>query len=380
MFNYCYIKGFVVALHFVLICYAAPLRGDTENSTIERTEELKMHSGTISIHKLVPTREHFPHVNKLNLAEEYHRYEGEFKELSELQHDGREALYRRNQNGNAQRSKLDEVKRQLVESQRVDSRIIMLDQMKNQKDFRLDGLEYLGKSVNMLERSLGKENIEFKDQLKEFDAERRTKYLRVDKRHKLSKEEKFRLLAESERLQKEKILIEENQIKESSKLNHPGSREHLESVWTESDGFDKDTFTPTAFFRFHDKNGDNFLDILEVEAFFISEIRKVYGSKELNYEAREKLALMREHLMPEIDINQDELVSLEEFIVYTSSNERFNNNEGWQTLDQFDRYSQEDLKEFAKERIEKGDETYDYYDYLDQPEDFEYLEFSDQNI
>ena len=372
--------SYVFTLHFSLICFSAPLRGDTGNSTIERTEESKIHPGTIAIHKLVPTKEHLPHVNKINLAEEYHRYGKEFKELSKLQRGGEAALDGDDQNSNAQRSKLDEVKRQLVESQRVDRRIIMLDQLRNQKDFRLDGLEYLGESVKMLDKRMGKENNEFKDQLKEFDAERRTKYLHVEKRHKFSLKDKLRLMAEAERLQEEKILIEEIQKKEYAKLNHPGSREHLESVWTESDGFDKGTFTPTAFFRLHDKNGDNFLDILEVEAFFIPEVRKVYGSKELNYEAREELALMREHLMPEIDLNQDELVSLEEFVLYTSSNERFNNNEGWQTLDQFDRYSQEDLKEFAKERIENGDDTYDYYDYLDPLEDSEYLDFPKENM
>ena len=381
MFHSSYFLNFVVSLLFVSFCYSASLRGDTGNSTIEMTEESKIPivSGTISINVLAATKEHLPHVNKLNLAEEYHRYEREFKELSEFQQNGEETLHREDQNSNAHRSKLDEVKRQLVESQRVDRRIIMLDQLRNRKDFRLDGLEYLSESAKMLDKKMSKENNQFKDQLSEFDAERRTKYLRDEKRHDLSQKDKLRLMAEAERLQDEKILLEEFQKKEYAKLNHPGSREHLESVWTESDGFDKGTFTPTAFFRLHDKNGDNFLDILEVEAFFIPEIRKVYGSK-LNFEAREELALMREHLMPEIDLNQDDLVSLEEFIVYTSSNERFNNNEGWQTLDQFDRYSQEDLKEFAKERIENGDDTYDYYDYLEPLNDSEYLDFPDENV
>ncbi|KAI6648356.1 Nucleobindin-2-like [Oopsacas minuta] len=369
---------FLVILSIVSYCYSAPMRGETGNTSVvdKNIDELKLEPDTVPIQKLVPAIEHLPGINKLNLASEYNRYVKELKPFSELNLKDREDLAKNDQKTNGLRSKLDEVKRQLIESQRVDRRLVMLEQMQNEKDFRLDGLEHFGEAVQKLEKKKKKED-ELKDQLKDFDAERRRKYFRVEKQQKLSQKDKLRLLAETERLKEENKLLEENEKKEIAKLNHPGSREHLESVWTESDGFDKGTFTPIAFFRLHDKNSDNYLDILEIEAFFIPEVRKIYGSHELNYEAREELALMREHLMPEIDLNHDELVSLDEFLSYTSSNERFNSNEGWQTLDQFDHYSQEDLKIFEEQRL-KNEDSYDYYDYLEPLENPDYEDYSDE--
>ena len=365
-----------ILLHCGLNTYSASMRGD--NATAEKiTEEIQAEPDRVPIQKLSPAKEHFPHINKHMLANEYKRYAEEV----ELDPKNREALPENTQQGSAgHRSKMDEVRRQLVESQRVDRRIDLLGRMGNAKDFRLDELEHLGESLQGLGKKVvkGDTDDEFRDQLKEFDVERRRKFLRMEKRQKLSEKDKLRLMAETERLKEEKRLEDEHQKKEYAKLNHPGSRDHLESVWTDSDGFDKGTFTPAAFFRLHDKNGDNYLDILEIEAFFIPEIRKVYGSESLNYEAREELALMREHLMPEMDLNHDKLVSLDEFLSYTSNNERFDKNEGWQTLDQFDQYSQDELREFADERRKRGDSSYDYDDYLEPFEDSDYEDYSNQ--
>ena len=350
------------------------MRGD--NGTFEKTEEIQIESDRIPIQRLVSAQEHFPHINKHKLANEYERYAEELKVFSEDSNGAEEREAPESELH--QRSKMDEVRRQMVESQRISRRIDLLGRISDAKDFRLDEMEQLGEAIQGLGKKAGKGDTDdkFKDQLKEFDTERRRKFLRMEKRQKLSEKDKLSLMAETERLKEEKRIEEENQKKETAKLNHPGSRDHLESVWTENDGFDKGTFTPAAFFRLHDNNGDGYLDILEIEAFFLPEIRKVYGSEGLTYEAREELALMREHLMPEMDLDHDKLVSLDEFLSYTSNNERFENNEGWQTLDQFDQYSQEELREFAEDRRARGDALYDYEDYLEPMEGSDYEEYS----
>ena len=361
----------LILSHCVLSCSCASMRGD--NGTVE---EIRSEPDKVPVQKLFAAEEHFPRINKHKLANEYNRYAEELKAYPDNPNpNGREGLPENaRQPGAEHRSKMDELRRQMVESQRVDRRLDLLGRIGNAKDFQLDELERLGESINGVGKKTAKGGTdeEFRDQLKEFDTERRRKFLRMEKRQKLSEKDKLRLMAETERLQEEKRLEEEHQKKESAKLNHPGSRDHLESVWTDNDGFDKGTFTPAAFFGMHDKNGDGYLDFLEIEAFFIPEIRKVYGSDRLNFEAREELALMREHLMPEMDLNQDELVSLEEFLTYTSNNERFDNNEGWQTLDQFDQYSQDELMEFAEERRKRGDALYDYDEYLEPIYDSDY--------
>lgn len=65
---------------------------------------------------------------------------------------------------------------------------------------------------------------------------------------------------------------------------------------------------------FVDTNGDEMLDALELEAMFLVEVRKIYGENGDSTELHEEMSRMREHVMKEIDRNQDGLLSLNEFL------------------------------------------------------------------
>ena len=54
-----------------------------------------------------------------------------------------------------------------------------------------------------------------------------------------------------------------------------------------------------------DTNGDEMLDALELEAMFLVEVRKIYGENSDSTELYEEMSRMREHVMKEIDRNQD---------------------------------------------------------------------------
>lgn len=57
----------------------------------------------------------------------------------------------------------------------------------------------------------------------------------------------------------------------------------------------------------------------------------------------------------QLDKNKDGMVSLDEFLGYTKSNE-YDNKEGWKPVVDEDQFSEEDLKKFE-------DDYDDYYDY-----------------
>lgn len=63
-----------------------------------------------------------------------------------------------------------------------------------------------------------------------------------------------------------------------------------------------------------DTNGDEMLDALELEAMFLVEVRKIYGENSDSTELYEEMSRMREHVMKEIDRNQDGLLSINEFL------------------------------------------------------------------
>lgn len=54
--------------------------------------------------------------------------------------------------------------------------------------------------------------------------------------------------------------------------------------------------------------------MLELEAMFLVEVKKIYGEDSDPTELHEEMSRMREHVMKEIDHNQDGLLSLNEFL------------------------------------------------------------------
>ncbi|KAF7245601.1 Nucleobindin-2, partial [Varanus komodoensis] len=225
---------------------------------------------------------------------------------------------------------------------------------------------------------------------------------------------KYEMLKEHERREYLKTLDEEKRRQEEAKyeemkkkhgdhpkVNHPGSKDQLKEVWEEADGLDPNEFDPKTFFKLHentasteydsqdglwdimknphitdikisplavnsfldtvqgvDVNSDGFLDEQELEALFTKELEKVYDPKNEEddmVEMEEERLRMREHVMNEVDINKDRLVTLDEFIRATEKKE-FLEPESWETLDQQQVFTEEDLKEFEIHISQQEDE------------------------
>ncbi|XP_019407565.1 PREDICTED: nucleobindin-2 isoform X1 [Crocodylus porosus] len=182
---------------------------------------------------------------------------------------------------------------------------------------------------------------------------------------------KYEMMKEHERREYLKTLNEEKRREEESKyeeqkkkhgdhpkINHPGSKDQLKEVWEEADGLDPNDFDPKTFFKLHDVNNDGFLDEQELEALFTKELEKVYDPKNEEddmVEMEEERLRMREHVMNEVDLNRDRLVTLEEFLKATEKKE-FLEPDSWETLDQQQLFTEEELKEFESHISQQEDE------------------------
>nr|XP_021524262.1 nucleobindin-1 [Aotus nancymaae] len=115
-------------------------------------------------------------------------------------------------------------------------------------------------------------------------------------------------------------------------------------------------WTPTGltqdFFILHDINSDGVLDEQELEALFTKELEKVYDPKNEEDDMREmeeERLRMREHVMKNVDTNQDRLVTLEEFLASTQRKEFGDTGEGWETVEMHPAYTEEELRRFEEE-------------------------------
>lgn len=71
-------------------------------------------------------------------------------------------------------------------------------------------------------------------------------------------------------------------------------------------------------------NGDKYIDIYELEAIFQAELDKMYDPENPDDDVREmeeERARMRQHVMKEVDKNNDGAISMKEFLDYTNSME-----------------------------------------------------------
>ncbi|XP_053138805.1 nucleobindin-2 isoform X2 [Hemicordylus capensis] len=182
---------------------------------------------------------------------------------------------------------------------------------------------------------------------------------------------KYEMMKEHERREYLKSLDEEKRRQEESKyeemkkkhgnhpkVNHPGSKDQLKEVWEEADGLDPNDFDPKTFFKLHDVNNDGFLDEQELEALFTKELEKVYdpnNEEDDMVEMEEERLRMREHVMNEVDINKDRLVTLDEFMKATEKRE-FLEPDSWETLDQQQIFTEEELKEYESHISQQEDE------------------------
>ncbi|KAI0215612.1 Nucleobindin-2 [Lamellibrachia satsuma] len=118
---------------------------------------------------------------------------------------------------------------------------------------------------------------------------------------------------------------------------------------------DKKDFDPKTFFYLHDVNGDGFLDENEVESLFQKELDKLYdpnAPEDDQMERYEEMNRMREHVMKEIDKNDDRMVSLDEFVESTKR-ASYEKEEGWEDLEDNEQFSDEEFEKFQKEYHEK---------------------------
>ncbi|VDI13554.1 nucleobindin [Mytilus galloprovincialis] len=226
--------------------------------------------------------------------------------------------------------------------QKIDERILHHLDVKNPHSFEAKDLEKLiVKATTDLDELDKKRKEEFKEYEMQKEHERKD-YLKT-----LPEEEKKKA--------EEKHLEMEKKHQDHPKLHHPGSKAQLEDVWEKNDEMDRDNFNPKTFFMMHDINGDGFLDEEEVEALFQKELDQVYDPNapedDMN-ERYEEMNRMREHVMNELDKDKDKLVSKEEFLQYTASND-FNKDEPWDTIDQNKEYTDEEYQQYEKMLMEE---------------------------
>lgn len=66
-------------------------------------------------------------------------------------------------------------------------------------------------------------------------------------------------------------------------------------------------------------------------------------------EMEEERLRMREHVMKNVDTNQDRLVTLEEFLASTQRKEFGDTGEGWETVEMHPAYTEDELRRFEEE-------------------------------
>ncbi|TSQ23987.1 Nucleobindin-1 [Bagarius yarrelli] len=184
------------------------------------------------------------------------------------------------------------------------------------------------------------------------------------KRYEMLKEHERREYLKSldqEKREREEKRMEEMKEKhrQHPKVNAPGSVDQLREVWEETDGLDPQEFNPKTFFKLHDTNGDGVLDEQELEALFTKELEKVYDPKNEEddmMEMEEERLRMREHVIKNVDLNHDRLVSLDEFLKSTEKKD-FSSPKEWETLDDKKPvYTEEELQRFEAELWDKQEE------------------------
>ncbi|EDO43098.1 predicted protein [Nematostella vectensis] len=282
------------------------------------------------------------------------------------------------------RSKLDELKRQEVERQRMIRRQ-MNDHLNGIKEreywnplFDDENPDFFGaddfkkllwKHHEEMDKQDRERREEFKKHEMQKEHERKIKMKDMDEKHRKEAEEHFRELQEKHHNQ-------------SKQLHHPGSKAQLEQVWEESDGLDAKDFDPKTFFKLHDVNGDGFLDTGELEALFVKEVTKLYNPKDEDYDPKERdeeISRMREHVMNEIDKDKDGFVSQDEFL-QSSKGEEFDKDDGWKSVEDERPYTDEELAEFEKslEQDQHPSEQQQRHDQQQQHHDQQQQQHHDQ--
>ncbi|KMQ94290.1 nucleobindin-2-like isoform x1 protein [Lasius niger] len=192
--------------------------------------------------------------------------------------------------------------------------------------------------------------------LADADKRRRQQFKEYEMEKKFEEEQKMKdMKEEAKKKYEEELEAMKKKHKDHKPLHHPGSKQQLEEVWEKQDHMENQEFNPKTFFYLHDLDGNGFWDQDEVKALFLKELDKLYseGAPEDDiYERREEMERMREHVFNEADLNHDGLISYQEFLEQTKKPD-FQQDEGWQGLDEQQMYSQEEYEAFQKRRQEE---------------------------
>ncbi|XP_065348786.1 nucleobindin-2 isoform X2 [Cloeon dipterum] len=192
--------------------------------------------------------------------------------------------------------------------------------------------------------------------LEEADLKRRQEFKEYEMQKEYEKSQQLNLLDEDHRKEFEhKIEEQEEKHKKHPSLHHPGSKQQLEQVWEEQDHMNPEDFNPKTFFHMHDLDGNGYWDADEVKTLFQKELDKMYdpnAPEDDMRERREEMERMREHVFNESDVNRDHLISYEEFLEQTKKKE-FEQDQGWQGLDNQKLYTHEEYLEYERKRQEE---------------------------
>ncbi|GMR61059.1 hypothetical protein PMAYCL1PPCAC_31254, partial [Pristionchus mayeri] len=221
--------------------------------------------------------------------------------------------------------------------------------------------------------------------MEEIDKQRAEQFKQYEMQKKAEEDHKLAQMPPQEREQaKHEIEEKEKRHNDHEKLKHPGGREQLEEVWEETDQMDKDNFDPRTFFNLHDINGDGFWNSDELDALFQLELDKMYNETNPDDDPREKfeeMNRMREHVVRQMDKNNDRMISLEEFM-QDSEAQTPNKDQGWEDIGQqldhnqasiitriqrFYVYTDEELRKFEQEYAQQMGWGADAYQPVDAP-------------
>ncbi|XP_048263302.1 nucleobindin-2 [Bombus terrestris] len=255
------------------------------------------------------------------------------------------------------RSRLDEIKRDELE--RLRHLATKENELKNGLDIEhlkipehLDHTNTRTFEIQDLKKLIAKTT----EDLAKADRRRREEFKQHEMEKKFEEQEKLKHMNDAEKKKYEQDL---QAMKEKQKIHepvhHPGSKQQLEEVWEKQDHMESEEFNPRTFFFFHDIDGNGVWDQDEVKALFLKELDKLYAQgapQEDLLKRAEEMERMREHVFNEADLNKDGLISYEEFLEQTKK-PNFQQDEGWQGLDEQQIYTQEEFEAFERYKQEE---------------------------
>lgn len=255
------------------------------------------------------------------------------------------------------RSKLDELKREELER---------LRHLATKENHLMNGLDFDHLKIAEHIDHTNTRTFEIEDlkklilkttkDLAKGDRIRKEKYKEREMKKKYEEQQKLKSMDDNERKKyEEQLRAVKEKHKNHEAVHHPGSKQQLEEVWQVQDEMGDQDFNPKTFFFLHDVDGNGFWDQDEVKALFLKELDKLYAQgappDEL-IKRSEEMERMREHVFNEADLNKDGLISFQEFIEQTKKPD-FEQDEGWEGLDEQQIYTPEEFEAFKKHRQEE---------------------------